>query len=217
MGSWDVMSSHYIDVNSPPPGLSSFTRIRLGWILPDQVILVKPGETRGVFLSPLDRGGKTLAVKIPLTSGEYYLVENRQRTGFDRIQPDSGLLIIKVNPEAEEGSGTAIIMDADPGSANFSHATYRPDKEKGAIFEDKKNDIAVIPLWLRGENQGALVTTVEKSADALKATRLISEIWNRHDDGVGKNKERMDACLDAFENFDFRKSYEIARQMQSGN
>jgi hypothetical protein len=214
MGTWDVMSSHYIDIDSPPPGLSSFTRIRLGWISPDQVILAKPRHTQGAFLAPLDRGGKTLAIKIPLASGEYYLVENRQRIGFDRVQPDAGLLIVKVNPEAQEGAGTAIIMDADPGSPNFSHATFRADQKNRNIFEDKQNNVAVVPLWFHGEAQGALVTTLEKSAEALKAVQIIAKLLIGKANTGGKNKEAIGACLDAFGDYDFKKSYEMALQIK---
>jgi len=108
------MSSHFIKKREPPPGLSSFTRIRLGWISPDQVVLVKPGETRHTFLSPLAEDGKTLAIKIPLKSGHYYLVENRQPIGFDRVLPDSGILILKVNPNAVEGSGLSGVVTSTP-------------------------------------------------------------------------------------------------------
>ena len=137
MGTWDVMSSHYVDVHGPPPGLSSFTKIRLGWVTKEKVIFVKPGETRGHFLSSLDLGGDRLVMKIPLPREGYYLVEHRRKEGYDRIQPDAGILIIRVNPEAQEGDGTARIMDADPGSENFSHATFRLDKEGRRIFLDK--------------------------------------------------------------------------------
>ena len=127
MGPWDVMSAHFVDRKSPPPGLSSFTRIRLGWITPDRVVQVRPGETRKVLLWPLAEQGKVLAVKIPLGGGQYYLVENRQPIEYDKGLPDSGILIVKVNPSAVEGTGTARIMDADPSSFNFEHATYKPE------------------------------------------------------------------------------------------
>lgn len=218
MGAWDVMSSHYVEFNynAPPPGLSSFTRIRLGWISPDQVVLVNPGETREAFLAPLDRGGETLVVKIPLPGGKYYLVENRRQIGYDRIQPDSGLLVVKVNPDAPEGTGTAAIMDADPRSPGFSRATFRSDRDGRDIFEDRENRLAVIPLWSQGEDQGVLVTTLEKSADALKATRALLELWNRPPAAAGKDRETMEASLEAFRNFDFGKSHELARQIGAG-
>jgi len=159
------MSSHFIKKREPPPGLSSFTKIRLGWISPDQVVLVKPGETRHTFLSPLAEDGKTLAIKIPLKSGHYYLVENRQPIGFDRVLPDSGILILEVNPNAVEGSGTVKVIDADPDSANFSHATFRADRKNRNVFIDRKNDLAVLPLGPKGGDQGVLVTTPDSIPD----------------------------------------------------
>jgi hypothetical protein len=213
MGAWDVMSSHYIEKNSPPPGLSSFTKIRLGWISPDEVIRVNPGEEKGVFLAPLARGGKSLVIKIPLSGGQYYLIENRQRVRSDRIQPDAGLLILKVNPEAQEGSGTAQIMDADRSSPNFSRATFRMDQEGRKGFLDRENGVAVLPLWTQGENLGALVTTPEKSQDALRATAMILKLWEKFPEPrTGKIKKISEECVAAFKAFDFKKSVQIAKQ-----
>ncbi|MFH1241362.1 MAG: hypothetical protein V1689_03275 [Pseudomonadota bacterium] len=213
MGTWDVMSTHYVEVKGPPPGISSFTKIRLGWISPEQVLLVSPGETRGAFLSPLGRGGDNLVIKIPLPNGKYYLVENRQKIGFDQVQPDSGILVLKVDPEAQEGSGTARIMDADQGSANFSHATFRLDRENRQIFVDKENRLAVIPLWSQGENQGVLVTPAEKGEDALKAAQTIVELWRRFPQPGEKQKPIIEGCLESFKRFDFTRSYQIGKQL----
>ncbi len=156
------MSSHFVKKREPPPGISSFTKIRLGWISPDQVLLVEPGEIRRTFLSPLAKNGKNLAIKIPLRSGQYYLVENRQPIGFDLVLPDSGILILKINPNATEGSGTVKVMDADPDSPNFSHATYRSDRKNRNIFIDRENDLAILPLGPKGDDQGVLVTTPDR-------------------------------------------------------
>jgi len=46
-----------------------------------------------------------LVLKIPLPGEHYYLVESRQPVGLDKVQPDSGILILKINPAAQEGSG----------------------------------------------------------------------------------------------------------------
>ncbi len=213
MGAWDVMSSHYIEKNSPPPGLSSFTKMRLGWISSDEVIGVNPGEEKGVFLAPLAKGGKSLVVKIPLSGGRYYLVENRQRVGSDQIQPDAGLLILKVNPEAQEGSGTAQIMNADRSSPNFSRATFRGDQEGRNVFVDRENHVAILPLWPQGENLGVLVTTPDKSQDALSATAMIRKLWEKYPaPRAGKIKRISEECVAAFKAFDFKKSAQIAKQ-----
>jgi hypothetical protein len=157
------MSAHFVNKKEPPPGLSSFTKIRLGWISSRQVLLVRPGETREVVLSPLARRGEMMAVKIPLQSGHYYLVENRQPINYDRVLPDAGILILRVNPDASEGSGTVQVMDADPGSPNFSRATFKPDQKDRKTFTDRDNNIAVIATGAKGERQRVLITTPKKA------------------------------------------------------
>lgn len=163
MGAWDVMSAHFVDRKGPPPGLSSFTKIRLGWISSEQVVRVAPGETQKVTLGPLAEKGDILAVKIPLEGGRYYLVENRQPIHYDKVLPDSGMLVIKVDPNAEEGSGTARIMDADPSRPYLRHATYRPDLKARRAFIDKTHGVAIVALGYEGKRLSILITTPEKA------------------------------------------------------
>ena len=219
MGPWDIMSHHFIERTKPPQGISSFTKIRLGWIAPDQVLQVNPGSSQNVFLSPLSKKGQTMAVKIPLKKGRsggwshFYLVENRQPIGYDRILPDHGLLVLKVNLDAVEGSGTVQIMDADPDSPYFSHATFRLDRQNRNVFIDKKNNVAIIPLWSEKGNQGVLVTTPEKSPDALQTALLIDELLQRFPEPRGE-KERgfIEECVASFKRADFRACWQIAQQ-----
>ncbi|RJR27226.1 MAG: hypothetical protein C4582_00850 [Desulfobacteraceae bacterium] len=163
------MSSHLIKRDLPPPGISSFTKIRLGWITEDQVVIVRPGEEKKVTLAPLAKGGSKLAVKIPLRGNRYYLLENRQQIGYDRVLPDKGLLILKVDPAAMEGSGTSVIMDADPDSPGFSSATFQPGKAKRNLFEDRDNNIGVVSVAMHGEDMELLITTPEKAAGIAAA------------------------------------------------
>jgi hypothetical protein len=213
MGPWDIMSQMFVKKDKPSQGISSFTKIRLGWITANQVILARPGETKYVFLSPLAKNGDILAVKIPLERGQYYLVENRQPIGSDQVLPDSGILVLKVNPDVAEGSGPVRVMDADPGSPHFSHATFRLDQSNRTIFKDNENNIAVIPLWSETGNQGVLVTSKEKSADALKAALMIEKLKQRLPDLKDEREKRMiEECIASFMRFDFKRSYEIAQQ-----
>ena len=214
MGPWDIMSQHYVKNDEPPPGISSFTKIRLGWISPEQVQLVKPGETAMVFLSPLEKMGDTLVLKIPLEKGRYYLVENRQPVGFDRILPDAGILILAVSPDADEGYGTVKVMDASQRSPHFSKATFRLDQNNRNIYVDKKANVAVIPLWQEGEKTGVLVVTTEKSEEALSGARLIHQLLAKYPGPREKDREELiQKCMSAFKNLDFKGSARIAQDM----
>jgi hypothetical protein len=213
VGPWDIMSEHFVKRNQPPPGLCSFTKIRLGWITADQALLVRPGDTACTFLSPLANKGNTLVVKIPLGSGRYFLVENRQPIGSDRALPDSGLLVLKVDPEVREGSGTVRIMDADPQAHHFSRATYKLDESRRNLFEDKQNKVSIIPLWSEGESMGVLVTSPDRSREALDAALKIQKLLSRFPEPRPQGRERLVRnCLAAFKRFDFKASAQLAQR-----
>ena len=207
------MSQHFVKQGEPSPGISSFTKIRLGWITRPQVHFLRPGETSYTFLAPLSKGGETLAVKIPLKDGTYYLIENRQPIGSDRVLPDAGILVLKVDPGAQEGYGTVKIMNAEAGEPGFTRATFRLDRDGRALFTDKANKIAVIPLWEESGNRGVLVVPPEKGDDALQAALLIQRRVHRKGGGSeGKIEEDINKAIAAFKRFDFAGSARMARE-----
>jgi hypothetical protein len=211
MGPWDIMSEHFVRRQEPPPGISSFTKIRLNWISPDQVVTVLPGETSMAFLSPLARGGKTLAVKIPLPDGNYYLVENRQPVGYDAILPDAGIIILRVFPRAQEGYGTVELMNADPTAAHFSRAAYGLERGRGAFFVDRKGGFAVVPVWKEGDATGVVITAPQDAEEAMKAARAIDELQKTlsQPPAQGPASSLADAKA-AFGRGDFKVGREIA-------
>jgi hypothetical protein len=217
MGPWDIMSQHFVKVGEPPPGLSSFTKIRLGWIGKDQVQIVKAGDTSLFMLSPLSKGGNLLAVKIPLDDGSYYLVENRQPIGFDKMLPDSGILILEVHPDAREGYGTVKVKSAG-GSPDFADATYKVEMNNRNIFIDnsssglfKRRNIAIIPLWNDKGGLGVLITTPDQGEAAVKAARAIKALTEQGPSASDNEREaKILEAITAFKSKNFENSYAIA-------
>ncbi len=205
MGPWDIMSQHFVQKGRPPQGISSFTKIRLGWIKKRQVQFVKPGETSLAWLSPLSKGGDSLVIKIPVDEWSHYLIENRQPIGFDRMLPDSGILILEVHPHAEDGTGGVKVKSAI-SSPGFDQATYKLDVTNRNIFVDKRNNVSIIPLWREKENLGVLVTPPDRSQAAIKAALAIQKLI----DQKSENETIIRKSIAAFKNKDFEKSYEIA-------
>lgn len=145
MGFWDPMSCHYYKRDAPPPGISSWTRIRLGWLPEDKVALVRPGETREIMLGPLEDGrSETLAIRIPLSSTTYYLIENRQPIGFDSVLPGHGVLILRADDriaECRHGRAPVKLVDADPAVPRLEGAAF--DIGKRDRFSDAESGIAI--------------------------------------------------------------------------
>ncbi|MCM2267710.1 MAG: hypothetical protein NDI60_08080 [Elusimicrobiales bacterium] len=142
MGFWDTMSCHcYKCVTEPAVGLSSWTRLRLGWLDPKKVRTVDPRKETEVLLAPLgDGAGKTLAVKIPLSPQTYYLLENRQPIGYDKNLPGKGVLLLYGDDGVREcGNGLAPVrlVDANPATPHLNGAAFSPEGQSEFIDADR--------------------------------------------------------------------------------
>ena len=145
MGHWDPMSCHFHKRELPPPGVSSWTKLRLGWLDPAKVRIVQPGETAEVLLGPLEEAAPdVLAIKIPLTESTFYLIENRQPVGFDQFLPGSGVLIMRADDSVAEcrfGRAPVKLMDANPAIPHLQGAAF--DVGGNAVFQDAGNNISI--------------------------------------------------------------------------
>jgi len=145
MGLWDPMSCHYSDWDSPPPGISSWTKLRLGWLDPSRVRIVRPGEKAEVLLGALeDASAETLAVKMPLSEKTYFLFENRQPIGYDGNLPGKGILVMYADDEVAEcrrGRSPVKLVPADPSVPLLGGAAYLPGERD--VFRDPVRGVTV--------------------------------------------------------------------------
>ncbi|MBF0269262.1 MAG: twin-arginine translocation signal domain-containing protein [Alphaproteobacteria bacterium] len=130
MGFWDPMSCHAYKRDLPPPGISSWTKLRLGWLDGGKVREFGLAESSGeIVLGPLEDGSfETLAVRIPMTDGTFLLVENRQPIGgFDPHLPGSGVLIMRADDkvgECRHGRAPVRLVNADPSHPFLTGAAF---------------------------------------------------------------------------------------------
>ena len=100
LGDWDIMDAGaYLNGGNTPPTYSAHERFYLGWLTPEIL-----NETGDFELEELQKSNKAYIVT---STGEhnldggnpnpatYYLLENRQKTGWDRYLPGHGLMITK--------------------------------------------------------------------------------------------------------------------------
>jgi hypothetical protein len=145
MGFWDPMSCHYFKRESPPPGISSWTKIRLNWIPQSKIKVIKKGEKAEFILGPLEDGSsEILAAKIPISDYTYYLIENRQPIGYDKNLPGSGVLIMYADDmiaECRHGKAPVKLMDADSSVPHLEGAAF--DIGKRTSFQDEINRVRI--------------------------------------------------------------------------
>lgn len=170
MGFWDPLSSHFPhDRSLPPTGLSSWTKLRLGWIDPAQIALVYPGETATLKLDPLvGPPAETLVIKIPLSEHTYYLLENRQAVDSDRYLPADGVLLTYADDrvhECHEGEAPVKIVDANPSVEYFNDAAF--DVGANDTYIDADNNVAIVLLSKDDLSYEILITTPDQVQSSL--------------------------------------------------
>ncbi len=140
VGPWDLMGFHTVDPKRPPAGPSSFTKLRLGWIADRQVVTVRRGDLLTLTLDPLELATSgTHAVKVPIAPNTYYLVENRQRVGYDSVLPSSGVLVYYVDETVAEARGILKLVNAHPNMPEFTGAPFDIGPGRNDAFVDTQN------------------------------------------------------------------------------
>jgi len=98
-GQWDIMASgswngpsNYNGAGSCPAHINMYQKIQFGWISP--TVLTQPQSITGMPNSAMNPVAYRYDTSTP---GEYYILENRQKIGFDQYVPGSGLLIYHVS------------------------------------------------------------------------------------------------------------------------
>jgi M6 family metalloprotease-like protein len=99
-GTWDLMSSGSwgcADTNPERPcHMGAWTKLALGWV---DVVTIPPDTDLGtVRLPPVETSDTIFRFDAQDGSGEYYLLENRQRIGYDQDLREEGLLIWQIDP-----------------------------------------------------------------------------------------------------------------------
>jgi hypothetical protein len=159
MGAWDTMSCNSCLQRLAPPGITSWTKLRLGWLEPSRVHVVNPGEKATITLGPLeDASSQTMAIKIPVTDTTYYLVENRQSIGYDKNLPETGVLIMYADDkiaESRHGQSQVRLVNADLTVPSLERAAF--DIDKNAHFVDEKNGVQIRLVKKDGKSYDILV------------------------------------------------------------
>ena len=95
MGYWDLMcSGSYNDNGYQPAGYTSYERWVAGWKTPIELVNTQSVSKMAALQTT---GSNSYVIYNKGNKNEYYLLENRQKTGWDASLPGAGLLILHVD------------------------------------------------------------------------------------------------------------------------
>jgi M6 family metalloprotease-like protein len=105
VGEWDLMAHGCWSGNGTTPArLSSWSLLKLGWLEDSALTAIKVGDQTQKQVRPLGSANPSI-IKATVTDSTYYLIEARQKTGWDRNLPDEGILIFYVDDRKGNGEG----------------------------------------------------------------------------------------------------------------
>ena len=101
MGDFDLMcSGSYNGDSKCPAGYSAYEKAQCGWLTLKDMTNIEQ-ETSIVGVQPMSADGDAYIIKNKGHEDEYYILENRQKTGWDSYLPASGLMITHVDYDAD--------------------------------------------------------------------------------------------------------------------
>lgn len=111
MGFWDLMAhGSYNGMGFCPAGYTSYERMYAGWKQPIEL----SRNTTVSNMKALSEGGNSYIIYNDGHRNEYYLLENRQLTGWDQGLPGSGLLIVHVDFDERIWKNNAVNSTTHP-------------------------------------------------------------------------------------------------------
>lgn len=114
---WDLMDGgNFTDYGWCPPNYSSLEKYLLGLSDPTELT----DATSIIDMLAVSEGGKTYQVK--KHQWEYYMLENRQWSGWDACLPGHGLVIFHVDYDLSAWSGNSVNNDAQHHRYDLFHA-----------------------------------------------------------------------------------------------
>lgn len=129
-GPWSVLDyGPYLNNGRTPPNYSSYERLALEWI--DPIVI----ERREDYI--LDNLAETNQACLIQTSNknEYYLLENRQKTGWDTYLPNSGMLIWHIDYVKPMFTGNKVNNDRNHMFVDLKKANNIIDAINDEIYE----------------------------------------------------------------------------------
>ena len=110
MGNWDLMGSgNYNDNAKTPAGYTSYERWFAGWLTP---IELKGDKTQISNMKALVDSPEAYILYNEGNKNEYYLLENRQKKGFDAGLNGHGLLVLHVDYDKDAWTNNKVNTDS---------------------------------------------------------------------------------------------------------
>jgi M6 family metalloprotease-like protein len=174
VGLWDLMARGVWNGNPPgstPSELIAWDRIFLGWLTADHILNVTGQRRANATVDPIeDSSSRIRAIRVQPSSIDpkrYYLVEVRQKIGYDIALPSTGVLITYID---ETSSNPVKVIDAVQTTSTLDDAPF----QVGQKYADVPNSVKISILSVSGSSFSVDVDTSAPSPDVGVASLSLN-------------------------------------------
>ena len=206
MGDFDLMAGGcYGGDGFSPVGYTAYEKMVCGWTKP---IVLDDDDVTVDSLLPISQGGDTYIIYNDANHNEYYLIENRQKTGWDYDYPAKGLMITHVDYDEEVWYNNIPNSILTYKEALEWDLTAGNDHQRMTLFHADNNDDKKYWSEYGGYHTKTTVTTdlyPYRQNDSLTTTsKPAAALFNKNADG---SKLMRGAILDIRQNSDKTMSF----------
>ena len=204
MGDFDLMcSGSYNGDSKCPAGYSAYEKAECGWLTLKDMTNIEQ-ETSIVGVQPMSADGDAYIIKNKGHEDEYYILENRQKTGWDSYLPASGLMITHVD------------YDADIWDWNMPNTSGKYEDANG---NTKTNDHQRLTIFRAGNSSSDYGDSSDLYPDRsnntlTKTSSPASTLYNTNSDG---SKYMHVAIKDIAIASDGTASFTLSKDVQEEN
>ena len=133
MDEWDLMDyGCYLDNGFTPCNYTSYERWTTGWKTP----IILSNDSKVTNMASAADYGDTYVIYNDQHKDEFYLLENRQKTGWDAYLPGSGLLVLHLDYDETAWANNEVNISASHQRSTVIHA----DNSAGTSVSDLSGD-----------------------------------------------------------------------------
>ena len=144
IGAWGLMGlGSWLMGGDVPAHPCAWSKVFLGWVKPKEIV----AGNFNLNLNCVENSNIDTIIKIPLTQNEYFLLENRDKTGFDQYLPGQGLLIWHIDESSGKLEHNNINAYEDRKRVDLEEADGRDDLDKNMNFGDSTDPYFAGNSW----------------------------------------------------------------------
>ncbi len=170
-GAWDLMAGgSWNNGGNTPAHPTAWCKLKAGWVNP----VVITNAQQNVTIPPYSNNG--IVYKLPVNSKEYFLLANRQKTGFDSNLPGEGLLITHIDDNqsnnTDENHYLVDVEQCDGQRHLNSNANSGDSNDTFPSSSNNKFDSSSNPSSKTYSNSDSKisVTNIQRSGNNITAT-----------------------------------------------